>query len=82
MMPALRKFLRDLFTEDDAGQIFSLVHVMAASGFATFVALAVYHVVTTHQFDPQSYGIGLTGVMGGAGGAIFANSKSGTKRDA
>lgn len=82
MKAAIAKFMRDLFTEDDAGQIFSLVHVMAASGFLTFIGLAVYAVVKTHAFDPQAYGLGFTGVLGGAGGAIFANSKSGTKPNA
>lgn len=75
------KFVRDWFTEDDAGQIWSLVHAMFACGFVTFVGLMIYHVVESGQFDPQAYGLGLTGVLGGGGVSIFANSKSGTKPD-
>lgn len=76
------KFVRDWFTEDDAGQIWSLMHALAASGVVTFMGLAIYHVAKTHVFDPQAYGMGFGGVMGGAGAAIFANSKSGTKPNA
>lgn len=76
----MMKWLRDCFTEDDAGQIWSLVHAIAATGFVTFIGLSIYHVVTSHAFDPQAYGMGFGGVMGGAGGAIFANSRSGTTK--
>lgn len=73
------KFIRDWFTEDDAGQIWSLMHALAASGVVAFLGLSVFQVVLGHHpFDPQSYGLGFGGVMGGAGGAIYANSKAGT----
>ena len=73
------KFIRDWFTEDDGGQIWSLVHALAASGVVTFLGLAIYHAVASHSFDYQAFGLGFGGVIGGSGGAIFANSKSGTK---
>lgn len=73
------KFIKDWLTEDDAGEIWSLVHAMAACGFLAFIGMSIYAVWKSGHFDPQAYGLGLTGVMGGSGAAILANSKSGTK---
>lgn len=74
------KFIRDWFTEDDAGEIWSLVHALAGGGVFVFFALAAWSVlVAGHAFDAQSYGLGFGGVMTGAGGAIFANSKADAK---
>jgi hypothetical protein len=72
------KVLRDWFTEDDAGTIWSLAHALGAGGFGSFTGMAIWHTVTTHQFDAASIGAGMAAVLAGAGGLIFANARSGT----
>lgn len=73
------KFIRDWFTEDDAGQIWSLAHALGSGGVVSFTGMAAWHTITTHQFDAAAVGTGLAAAMAGAGALIFANSKSGTK---
>jgi hypothetical protein len=75
------KFIRDMFTEDDAGTIWSLAHALSAGGFGSFTGMAVYHTVTTHQFDPVAMGAGMGAVLASAGALIFANSRSGTAKN-
>jgi sugar phosphate permease len=73
------KFLRDWFTEDDQGQIWSLAHAMGGGGFASFTGMAAWHTVKTGQFDAVAIGTGMAAVLTAAGALIFANSRSGTK---
>ena len=79
-MNHLSKFLRDLFTEDDEGVTWSLMHVAAGAAIATGLGLAVWDVaVLGHAFKLTDFGLGAGSVLGGSGAAIFANSRSGTK---
>jgi hypothetical protein len=74
------KFIRDWFTEDDAGQIWSMMHAASAAVISSGLGLQIYDVVGLHhQFDIQTFGMGAAGILSGCGAGIFANAKSGTK---
>lgn len=72
------KVLRDWFTEDDAGTIWSLAHALGGGSVISFTGMAAWHTVANHQFDAAAVGTGMAAVLAGAGALIFANSKSGT----
>lgn len=74
------KFIRDLFTEDDAGSIWSLMHVAGGAVISSGLGLQIYDVVGMHHpFSFTTFGAGAAGLLAGVGGGIYANSKSGTK---
>ena len=60
------KWLKDILTERD-GESFELSAVLAAFTVLAFVAMSVWKMVETHQFDPISYGTGASAIIGGGG---------------
>lgn len=75
------KFIRDWLTEDDAGEIWSLMHAAGAAIILTFIGCTIWHVAKTGTFDMLAFGTGAGTTLGGVGAGVFANSKSGTKKE-
>ena len=60
------KWLKDILTERD-GETFELSAVLAAFTVVGFVAMSVWKMWETRQFDPVSYGTGASAIIGGGG---------------
>lgn len=66
----MKKLLMDCFTTAD-GQSFDIGRLLWAQGVIVFLALAIYSVVRqNHQFDMQSFGIGLGATLAAGGAAL------------
>ena len=60
------KWFKDILTERD-GETFELSAVLAAFTVVGFVAMSVWKMWQTPQFDPISYGTGASAIIGGGG---------------
>ena len=60
------KWLKDILTERD-GETFELSAVLAAFTVVGFIAMSVWKMWQTRQFDPVSYGTGASAIIGGGG---------------
>lgn len=70
-------FWKTILTEDDGNSVWSLVHVMIATGFVTFIGLAIYSVVILgHDFNPVTFGAGLGAIVALGATGIYANAKA------
>ena len=56
------KCLKDILTERD-GETFELSAILAAFTVLAFVAMSVWKMYQTHQFDPISYGTGASAII-------------------
>lgn len=70
----VRKIVRDLFTEDDAGTIWDLVRFSGAGGVVTFLGNSVWTGIHNGTVDLQSFGIGFAALLGGLGAAMGARA--------
>lgn len=76
-----RNPFRTLITEDDDDQVVCPMRIGFWISFVSLVFLAVYAVVFKGQpFDPANYGMGVGGLLVGAGAAIFFNAKGGAPK--
>lgn len=60
------KWLKDILTERD-GETYELSAILAAFTVVGFVAMSIWKMWQTHQFDPVSYGTGASAIIGGGG---------------
>jgi len=69
------KFLLDIVTEPD-NQTFCPIRVIALIGFIQFFALAAWNYHQHGVFDPQSYALGFSAMIAGAGIALGMKKNS------
>jgi hypothetical protein len=67
----IKEHLLRLFTGKDNATL-DLGRVLWAQGTLVFSGLAIYHVIHTHTFDYQAFGLGFGAVLGAGGVAIWA----------
>lgn len=68
---------KDLFTDPEQRHSDEMA-LCAVIGFLTFVGLSIYSVVAQgHQFDPQTYGIGMGAAIGAAAAGMGLKAKLG-----
>ena len=60
-------FLRILFTEDDANQVWCPVRVAGGVGVIAMCLLSGAHAVLNHIFDPNGFGVGFAAIVGATG---------------
>lgn len=58
------------------GESYDVARVVLFFGGLAFIAYAGYSVVTSGKFDPQGYGLGLGGILGGGGFGIASKAKT------
>lgn len=66
----IRKIVRDLLTEDDAGTIWDLLRFSGAAGVVGFLGNSVWTAIHNGAVDLQNYGIGFAALLGGLGAGI------------
>lgn len=69
MFAELKKFWRDLMTEDDGGTTYCPVRVFGASLITLFHA-GVFSQIMHGNFDPEHYAIGAGGLIAAIGTSI------------
>ena len=77
-MNELKRFVIDLFTEDD-NHTWCIARVSAFLSLCSFIGLGIAHVYMNHQFQPSEYGVGIGSVLGGAG--VMIGGKAATQKD-
>lgn len=74
----MSKFFRDLLTQND-NQTFCIARVGVFLGTISFIALGFIHTIYNHTIDFSGFGMGLGGILGGAG--IYVGSQAATAKD-
>lgn len=80
MFAELKKFWRDLMTEDDGGTTYCPVRVFGSGLMSTHVGATLWQVVQHGTFDPVAFGTGSAALLIAVGGAIGVKSKLGADR--
>ena len=65
-MGEIKKLTREILSEKD-NSTYELSAVLAAFTVLAFVAMSVWKMWQTKQFDPISYGTGASAIIGGGG---------------
>lgn len=74
IVDSTKKFLVHCLTEVD-NTTFDITRVALALGVLTFLALAVYHEISTGQFDMSNFGLGYGSLLGAGGAGVGIKSK-------
>ncbi len=77
MKDLLKRFLKNLITEDD-GESFCIAKIMAAMAFFSFIGYAIFGLIHGH-FALQEFASGLMQVLAGSGAVIMG--KQMTQKD-
>jgi hypothetical protein len=77
-MTEFKRFIVDLFTEDD-NNTWCIARVSAFISVISFIGLGIAHVIINHQFQPSEYGVGIGSLLGGAG--VLIGGKAATQKD-
>ena len=77
MLAGLKKFWRDIMTEDNGGTTYCPVRIFAASFVTLFHTAVIYQFVKHGIFDPLGYAGGASALIGSTGAAIGVKSKLG-----
>lgn len=67
----IRQHILNLFTGKDNATL-DLGRILWAKGCIVFNGLAIYHVIHTHTFDYQAFGLGFGAVLSAGGAALWA----------
>lgn len=70
-MGHIKKWLQDIFSEDD-GMAICVAKVLAVISVLAFIAYAAYGLIAHDHFSISEFGTGLMTVLGGSGGIIAA----------
>ncbi len=71
----MKKFLHDLFTEDEAGTVWDLVRVGGGGGVVFFLGNSVWTAIHNGTIDLQAFGVGFAALIAGLGGAMGMKAK-------
>jgi hypothetical protein len=77
-MTEFKRFIVDLFTEDD-NNTWCIARVSAFISVISFIGFGIAHVIINHQFQPSEYGVGIGSLLGGAG--VLIGGKAATQKD-
>jgi hypothetical protein len=74
----MNKFFTDLLTQND-NQTWCIARVGVFIGIITFVCLGFIHTIYNHTMDFSGFGMGLGGLLGGAG--VYIGSQAATDKE-
>lgn len=77
MLAGLKKFWRDIMTEDDAGHTYCPVRIMGFGLVNTHVGATIAQVFIHGTFDPVAFGTGSAALIAAIGAGIGVKSKMG-----
>lgn len=77
MFAALKKFWRDLMTEDANNSVYCPVRIFGAGLVSTHVGATITQVVVHGTFDPVAFGTGSAALIAAIGAGIGVKSKLG-----
>lgn len=77
MLDGLKKFWRDMMTEDDANSVYCLVRIFGSGLISTHVGATIVQAAVHGVFDPMAFGTGSAALIAGVAGAIGVKAKLG-----
>jgi hypothetical protein len=77
MFAKFSQFVRTIFTEDDANQVWCPVRVFGGVGAMSEVILTGAHAIYNHAFDPTGFGTGFAAILAAIGAGVGIKAKLG-----
>ncbi len=77
MMDGLKKFWRDIMTEDDNNSVYCPVRIAAAGLVSTHTGATIWQVIAHGTFDAVAFGTGSAALLAAVGAGVGIKSKLG-----